>query len=59
MNEETKKYIDDRFDALKEYIDARLDSYDVAAQNNIQEILNLVPRIVLDTIMAHADITNN
>ena len=41
--------------ALKQYVDERFAAYDTAAQKNIEEILNLVPQIVLDTIMAYAD----
>lgn len=45
----------DTLAALKRYVDERFAAYDTAAQKNIEEILNLVPQIVLDTIMAYAD----
>lgn len=45
----------DQIAALKRYVDERFAAYDMAAQKNIEEILNLVPQIVLDTIMAYAD----
>lgn len=50
MNEQIQAYIDACFAELREYIDMRLDNLQNATLSNIQEVLTIVPQIVMDTL---------